>query len=537
MSRTHLIKQPNRDQCHSFARSPAFLAIALIACLVSTEGVNAAIDCDNDRESTVFHMVITLDVKNLPPRLEYPGAETAEATQIILQWPSAQFPERAYMNEVFTIDLDTETVSLIDGIDGRAQAENPDIRDLAEDAIGLAKTGLLDSNFGLGLISVEGCMHPDRNAGLVFVLYGHDSQDVGFQVAPFTVREDEAGRIAIIAPNEGTTDQVGLEFNTAGADIIMAIMEEASGTDTYDMARVNAENIYQETIPFIFNAENERNAKFGDPEYAIIHSNQVVILGEYALVRVAEGVRVFRKGEERHLFASRAVSGLRGYLDFYGKATLELEVAGYHDRRLINLLEGDTSLETEAGDCGATVRITSSFEQPSSLKGRISLYDDGELLKWVEDDLDKVVDCDGSEFTVVGERVLSGVDIPATEHLGYVFIDPDRELRIIGLDTNGDGKADRLDKDQDGLLDGEPIVIGCDDTNPRKDYIVMDPPLDERTYTFTANNAPNGWEIIEPNLVQYNADCQDANTTVAPEVRAFDGTAEKGLTIQYSVTD
>ena len=516
---------------------PVLLATALIAGLLSTDCLNAAIDCDNSRESTVFHMVFAPEVDDLPPRLEYPGAEMAEATQIIIQWPSAQFPERAYMNEVFTIDLENGTVSLIDGIDGRALAENPDIRALAQDSIGLAKTGLLDSSFDLGLVSVEGCMDINRNAGLVFVLYGHDAQDVGFQVAPFTVREEDGSRVAVVAPNEGTSDQVGLEFNTAGADIIMATMEEASGTDTYDMARVNAENIYQEAIPFLFDAENQRNAKFGNAESAIVYSDKVVIVGRYPLVRVAEGVRVFRKGEERQLYSSRTVSGLRTYLDFFGKATLELEVAGYDDRRVINLLEGDTGLETEAGECGATARITSSFDYPSSLKGHISLYDDGELLTRVEDDLDEVVDCDGSEFTVIGERMLTGVDIPATEHLGSVFIDPDRELRFIGLDTNGDGKADLLDKDQDGLLDGDPIEIGCNDSNPRKDYFVIDPPMDERTYTITTNNAPNGWEVIAPDLVQYDADCQDINTTVTPEIRANDGTTEKGLTIQYTVTE
>ena len=95
-------------------------------------------------------------------------------------------------------------------------------------------------------------------------------------------------------------------------------------------------------------------------------------------------------------------------------------------------------LDLEAGECGATARITSYFEQPSSLKGHISLYDDGELLERVENYLDTDVDCDGSEFTVIGERMLTGVDIPATEHLGQVFIDPDRELRFIGLDTNGE---------------------------------------------------------------------------------------------------
>ena len=108
---------------------------------------------------------------------------------------------------------------------------------------------------------------------------------------------------------------------------------------------------------------------------------------------------------------------------------------------------------------------------------------------------------------------------------------------MMQADTNGDGKADRLDADQDGVLDGDPIAIGCNDSNPRKDHIIMDPPLDERTYTFTANNVPNGWEIIDPNLVQYDADCQDSGTTVTPEIRANDSTTEKGLTIQYSVTE
>lgn len=519
------------------APTTAWFTTVLMAGLVCAPMANAAIDCGDNRDPTTFHIVVDTEVDNLPPRLGYPGAETAEAEQVTIQWPSAQFPERAYMNEVFSVDFSTETSSMIDGMDGRARAENPDIRALAEDQIGLAETGVLESDFGLGLINVEGCMDSERNAGLVFVLYGDGTEAVGFQVAPFTVREADGNRVAIVAPNEGTTDQAGLEFNTGGADIIMAIMEEASGTDTYDMARVNAENIVQEAIPFVFNAENERNAKLGDASLAIVHSNQVVVLGEYASVRVAEGVRVFRKGEERRLYASRVISGLRGYLDYYGKATMELDVAGYDDRRVITLVEGDTSLDTEAGVCGATVSISSRFEQLSPLKGHISLYDDGELLVRVEDDLDEVVDCDGSEYSVVGERLLTGVDIPATEHLGYVFNDPDREFRFVGLDFNGDGEADRKDSDQDGVLDGSPLTVGCNESEPRKYYIVVDPPLDERTYTFTEHNAPDGWGFIEPDLIQYDANCLDAGTTVSPEIRGNDGMTESGLIIHYNVTE
>ena len=516
---------------------PATAMFFLMAGLAWSGTAIADIECDEDREATTFHVIIDPEVENLPPRLGYPGSEEAEAAVITVQWPSAELPGRAYMNEVFSIDVESETVSMIDGIDGRARAENPDIRALAQDMPGIAEAGLLESNFALGLVNAEGCMDPERKAGLVFVLYRADSEDVGFQVAPFTVREVDGSRVAVVAPNDGTSDQVGLEFNTEGADVVMDIMEEASGTDTYDMARVNAENTYQETIPFTLSAEDERNAKFGDPESAIVYSDKVILLGQYAAVRVAEGVEVFRNGKPRTLFSARTVSGLRGYLDAYGKATLELEVAGYEDRRVIQLLEGDTRLVTEASDCTDTARITSEFDHRSVLKGTVSLYDDGELLVQVEDDLDEQVDCDGSVYTVVGERFLEGVDIPATEHLDYEFIDPNREFTFVGLDFDGDGEADRLDADQDGILDGAPLMINCNDSEPRKDYIVVDPALDERTYTFMANNAPSGWQIIAPDLVQYAADCADADTTVAPQILGNDGTTDKGLTVQYKVSD
>jgi hypothetical protein len=520
---------------------PALIKLVILtaftAGLIFSKSAIAAIECDDDREPTTFHIIIDPEIESLPPRLAYPGADSAVASTITIQWPSANLPERAYMNEVFSIDLENEAVSLVDGIDGRARAENPEIRALAQDEIGLAQTELLASDFGLGLVNAEACMDPDRDAGLVFVLYQDDSEDVGFQVAPFTVRESGGNRIAVVAPNEGTSDQVGLEFNSAGADAVMDIMEEASGTDTYDMARVNAENIYQESVPFIFAAEDERNAKFGDPEDAIVHSDKVVVVGRYPAVRVANGVDVYRNGQPRKLYANRIVSGLRGYLDFNGKATLELSVTGYEDRRVIQLLEGDTALTTEASDCTDKARITADFVQPSLLKGLISLYDDDKLLVQVEDDLDLEVDCDGSVYTLVGERFLEGVDIPATEKLGYAFIDPNREFTFIGLDFDGDGDADRLDADQDGILDGAPLAIGCNDSEPRKDYIVVDPPLDERTYTFTEDNAPSGWQIIAPNLVQYDADCADADTTVSPHILGSDGTTNKGLTVKYKVSE
>jgi len=81
------------------------------------------------------------------------------------------------------------------------------------------------------------------------------------------------------------------------------------------------------------------------------------------------------------------------------------------------------------------------------------------------------------------------------------------------------------------------LVIGCNDSEPRKDYIVVDPPLDERTYTFTEDNAPSGWQIIAPNLVQYDADCADADTTVSPHILGSDGTTNKGLTVKYKVSE
>lgn len=537
MSITQMKFSRARDPGDFLTHVPAVAAAVLVVGLALPPSALAAIECDDGREATTFHMIIDPQVENLPPRLGYPGADEAVARVVTVQWPSADLPEQAYMSEVFAIDIGSGTVGMIDGIDGRARAENPAIRALAQDQPGLAEAGLLDSNFELGLVNAEGCMDPERNAGLVFVLYQDDSEDVGFRVAPFTVREVDGSRVAVVAPNEGTSDQVGLEFNTDGADAVMAIMEEASGTDAYDMARVNAENIYQEAIPFIFDAENERNAKFGDPEEAIVHSDKVVVLGLYAAVRVAEGVDVFVNGKPRTLYSARVISGLRGYLDLNGKASFELEVAGYGDRRMVQVLEGDTELETEASDCGATTRITSGFEHRSLLRGTVSLYDDGELLAQVDDDLDREVDCDGSVYTVVGERFLEGVDIPATEDLGDVFIDPDREFTFIGLDFDGDGEADRLDEDQDGVLDGAPLAINCNDTEPRQDYIVVDPPLDERSYTFMANNAPSGWQLIAPDLVQYDADCADAGTTVSPEILGNDGTTDKGLTIPYAVSD
>ena len=528
---------------HKWGRSASIASVQVFTATVLTAGIflagdaHAAVDCHDGREATTFHIVIDTEVENLPPRLGYPGADSAEATGVTVQWPSAQLPEQAYMNEVFAIDLSAETVGLVDGIDGRARAQNPDIRALADDRRGMAETGLLDSDFGLGLINVQGCMDPARDTGLVFVMYASGSETVGFQVAPFSVRQADGGRVAVVAPNEGTSNQAGLEFNTTGVDAVMAIMEEASGTDSYDMARVNAENMYQETIPFLFNAENERNAKFGDAEQAIIHSDKVVVLGQYAQVRAADGVAVFRNGEEKRLFSARTVSGLRGYLDFYGKATLELDVAGYADRRVIQLLEGDSLLETEASDCTDKATITSEFIHRSPLKGHISLYDDEELVKQVEDQLDETVDCDGSVYAVVGERLLSGVDLPATEDLGHVFNDPDREFTFVGLDLNDDGVANRVDNDDDGILDGSPVSIGCNDAEPRKDHLLMDPPIDERTYTFTAISGPDGWGITAPNVVGYDANCTDAGMSVSAVVRANDGTTVKELTIRYGVTN
>jgi len=111
-------------------------------------------------------------------------------------------------------------------------------------------------------------------------------------------------------------------------------------------------------------------------------------------------------------------------------------------------------------------------------------------------------------------------------------------FKFVGLDSNGDGIANLLDANEDGIIDGAGIEVNCNTPFPDKSWIIMDPPQGERTYTFSENpvSAPQGWDIIPPNLVWYGADCTDAGTTVSPQIIAVSQGIQKNLTVRYNVT-
>ena len=377
--------------------------------------IEQPLDCGEDREETIFHIGVNPRVNKLPARIGLPGAETASLNQLKIQWVPPNLPEMAYINEHTNINYLTRTQGPVNAIDGRKRSTNPAIRDLAQDTLNIAATVLLDSDFENGLINTKACTPRGQDSGLISAIYGTASTIVGFQFIPFTVKQADGQRIAVATPNEGSTDQTGLNFSPTGKDDILEIIGEATHTPLTEFAPVTAENIYQQAIPFQYNAENQRNAKFGNPENAIVHSNMVIITGADASAYVPEGVRVLHDGTPITLTPQRQLTNIEDHIGDI--CTLQLDVPGYGNYRQITLLEGDAQQDVTIGACTTRALIQSNFTIGSTLEGKITLYKNGHPIHTATNHLSKSVECDGSEYTITAERFLDGVEIPTwTNH-------------------------------------------------------------------------------------------------------------------------
>lgn len=403
-------------------------AVSLAATPIITQ---ATITCDTGRSPVTIHIGVNPTVSNLPPRMGLPGAATASINNINIQWVAIDPEERVCASEATTTNYIERTQRTINISDTRTGFSAEDIADIEL---------LPTSNFTTGQIDISACMPDAMNNGLIFPLYGDATSNVGFQTVPFKVVNTDEGRVATAVTNEGTSDQVGLEFNVSGADQILQNISIATDTPLEELNRCIAENIYQETLILQFEAELQRMALFNNPTDGIIHSDKFIVTGSSAAAYVPHGVTAVFDGNTNVLSGGR-VTSIDNKIDTSEHlGALRMRVKGYSDRT-VTILEGRTSQAISVTDCATTSRIRSSFDRNSTLEGIITLYKNDQVVTSVSDDLNEIVNCDASQYQVIAQRVLDGVDIPVWTSNVYTLFEA-TQVAIMGMDTDSNGVVD-----------------------------------------------------------------------------------------------
>jgi len=375
------------------------------AFLVSTPvNTKAAISCDSGRTATTIHIGVDPTAMDLPPRLGLPGAATANLKSIQLVWLPDDPMERTYFNEATTIDYGTQSQTGIDLVDGRNGSTQQDIAETELSAI---------SNFPTGRISTTVCRPDGTQDGLVFGVYEHAGSTVGFKTSAFTVRAGEATTVA----NEETSKQLGLEFNTTGAD---KILENILTATAVDVARTVAEKIYQLAIPLQFNPELERMAMFNNPDGVIVYADKLIVIDDVTSTYIPAGVTGVTHNGTSVLSGGR-VQDIDGKIDPVSHTAVFVQSVNGYDNRTITVLEGRTEQDISVSDCATTSRIQSNFKWGSTLDGTVSLYKNGQLITSVSDQLDETVACDGGMYQVIAGRVLEDANIPDWESGMYTL--------------------------------------------------------------------------------------------------------------------
>ncbi len=464
--------------------------------------VVAAVACAAGRSPVTLYAGVNPTVQNLPPRMNLPGAATADLNQVILQWLPTDPAERVTSAENITINYLTETQENVDLYNGETKVTTPNI----------AAAELLPSNFTTGQLTTTFCAPDGQDNGLLFAIYGTTTKNVGFQTVPFKVKNTSEGRVATTVTNEGAADQVGIEFNLTGADQILNNISIATNTPTEDIPRVVAENIYQETIPLQFGPELERMNLMNNPQDGIVHSNYFIVTGDNAEASVPGGVTAVYDGDT-NIYNNGRILGLDNRINATERVgALSMRVKGYHDRT-VTILEGRTKQNSSATTCTTTSRIRSNFTRDSTLEGTITLYKNGTEVKTVTDNLDKTVNCDNSTYTITAERHLEGINIPQTTQSYTLGTQP----KITGLDMLADGTIDLFDADGNNVLDAT-RNIGCANPVAESDQPIIDP---TGSYTWIIGSNPS-WMGINGNtgLITLDPSCGDTKKTYSISIQA-----------------
>ena len=377
---------------------PALAAVAATTFNPVTTQTAHALSCGAGRSEVTIHAGVNPSVKNLPPRLGLSGASTASLKGVTLQWLPTDADARICDAESTTTNYLTEEQGGVGLYHGRTGGSTPDI----------AKAELLPtSDFTHGQLDIAACMPDEMRDGLLFPIYGTADKSVGFQVNAFTVRDG----IATSVTNEGTTNNIGLEFNTTGADQIVTNIEGETGVD---VPRCLAENLFQETIPLQARGQLASMALLNNPTDGIIYEDKFIVTGDNAAAYAPHGVEAVFDGNTNVLSSGR-VTNLDNKIDSTEHVGAVTERVKTYADRTITLLEGRPDQTMNVGECDANdnATITSHYTHKSTLDGTITLLKNGTEIRSATDNLNTTVSCDGGTYQIVADRKLDGVTIPA----------------------------------------------------------------------------------------------------------------------------
>jgi len=104
------------------------------------------------------------------------------------------------------------------------------------------------------------------------------------------------------------------------------------------------------------------------------------------------------------------------------------------------------------------------------------------------------------------------------------YVQEVQELKIIGVDMDGDGIADVLDADGDNFLDSN-IAISCGAPWPYEIQLIVEPE-DNGQYNYNENPStiPGGMDFSQASgLITYDAPCSDSGQNFLPQFTVTDG--------------
>jgi hypothetical protein len=219
------------------------------------------------------------------------------------------------------------------------------------------------------------------------------------------------------------------------------------------------------------------------------HNENVFVYGALSVVDnvvASSQDPVSKEGTIDRLVSDLSLSVAPGAVEQDGVAYARIDVATDNTVKNVRVdWEGDGVYDTNTVVNAAgpyTGTITADTSTPGEFNPVVRAVVVG------NDGLDKVVNADGTSFTVTEAAP---------------------EATIIGLDYDGDGVADNVDSDGDGVLD-ETIQMECE--SGYQHSLVSENAAGD----YTVTSAPTGMAVSVDGVVDYNPSCADVGTVQSP---------------------
>ena len=207
--------------------------------------------------------------------------------------------------------------------------------------------------------------------GLVFSIYENNGQTVGFQASPVLFQETTGGWKGTTVLNEYSTDNVGLDFNTSGADQVVFDIEGATGAA---VERWLAENLYIRNMQSALKQGQKGIAPLNKPTNAVVVGNAVIVTGPNARAYITDSVTGARTSTGSNINTSSGqVTNIQNK-----KGVNSLEVDGVS--RPVSVIEGRADLDAIATECDGNSQLTFEFDHYSPLEREVEIYREAESL-------------------------------------------------------------------------------------------------------------------------------------------------------------